>query len=189
MIKCAKLDIDTRPLSHQKLRPPRVPRHQSAAIALLSFAVAAALSVGPAHAGPSQARVGADRWEDLGDGVLRDRRTNLQWLKDDNGEDVDWHGATSFCDRRHDRWRLPRLEELKSIYDPGEPGVRCAHAECKVAPLFRLTGTWFWSATQVGKDGSDGIELAWGVQLSNGVPTQAVRDAGYGSRALCVRGT
>jgi hypothetical protein len=118
---------------------------------------------------------------------VKDARTRQEWLQDDNGEDVDWNSAHSYCERRDHGWRLPRLPELKSLYDEHALGVRCAQALCRVSSQFHLTGTWFWSATQVGKDSTDGIELAWGVLLVNGAPTQAVRDASYGSRVLCVR--
>jgi hypothetical protein len=127
------------------------------------------------------------RWKNLGTGVLKETQTRQEWLQQDNGGDIDWDGARIYCERRHQGWRLPRLSELKSIYDEREPGVRCAQSICRVSSQFRLTGTWYWSATQVGKDSSDGIELAWGVLMVNGAQTQTVREASYGSRALCVR--
>jgi hypothetical protein len=132
--------------------------------------------------------VGAeDGWKNLGNGTLSDTRTKQEWLQEDNGEDIDWSSARSYCEGKHRGWRLPRLPELKSIYDEHAPGIRCARATCRVSSQFHLSGTWFWSATQVGKDSTDGIELAWGVLMTNGAQTQAVRDASYGSRVLCVR--
>jgi hypothetical protein len=130
---------------------------------------------------------GAARWTDLGNGVLRDQSTTLEWTQEDNGTDIDWNDSKTSCSDRGKGWRLPSLQELKSIFDPTEPGVRCAETQCKVSSQFHLTGPWFWSATQVGADSTDGNELAWGVLLVNGAQTQAVRDASYGSRTLCVR--
>jgi Protein of unknown function (DUF1566) len=127
------------------------------------------------------------RWKNLGSGVLKDRSTGLEWTKADNGNDIDWNDAREYCDGRRKGWRLPILQELKTIFDQAELGARCAQAQCKVSSQFNLTGTWFWSATQVGADSSDGGELAWGVLMVNGAQTQAVREASYGSRALCVR--
>jgi hypothetical protein len=140
-----------------------------------------------AFPGSSEAVSAEDRWTDLGNGVLKDGRTKQEWLREDNGNDSDWNSAQAYCDSRHHGWRLPRLSELSSIYDEHAPGVRCARAICRVSPHFHLTGTWFWSATQVGKDSTDGDELAWGVPMVNGAQTQTVRDASYGSRVLCVR--
>jgi len=111
----------------------------------------------------------------------------LEWLQNDNGGDIDWNSAKSYCEGRHRGWRLPSLRELESLYDEHERGVGCGQAMCKVSSQFHLTGTWFWSVTQVGKDSTDGIELAWGVLMANGARTQTVRDASYGSRVLCVR--
>jgi hypothetical protein len=161
---------------------------QSLVILLLWYSTVSVLFTPSAAADSTNAVGGEDRWRNLGNGILQDGRTKLEWLQDDNGDDIDWNEAKSYCDGRHDRWRLPSLQELKSIYDEHASGVRCAQAICKVSSRFHLTGTWFWSATQVGRDSTDGIELAWGVLMANGVQTQTVRDASYASRVLCVRG-
>lgn len=157
------------------------------AISLLRYAVIGVLSVQSAVAASPHFFGSGDRWEHPGNGILKDTLTQLEWSQDDNGDDIDWHDAKSYCDGKHNGWRLPSLQELESIYDKHERGVPCAHAICKVTSQFHLTGAWFWSATQVGKDSTDGIELAWGVVMVNGAPTQNVREASYGSRALCVR--
>jgi hypothetical protein len=138
-------------------------------------------------ASPLGALTGASRWTDLGSAVLKDAMTGLEWTRDDNGSDIDWSDAKAYCDGRSKGWRLPSLKELKAIFDQAESGARCDQALCKVSSRFNLTGTWFWSATQVGADSTDGNELAWGVLLVNGAQTQAVRNASYGSRTLCVR--
>jgi hypothetical protein len=186
MTKCAKDGFGTR--RPQGYRPPslRVSLRQALTIPLLLYSVVSVLSAPSAVAASEE--IGGDvRWTALGNGVLKDDRTKLEWSRDDNGDDIDWNEAKSYCDGKRDGWVLPGLEELKSIYDEHEPGVRCGHANCKVSSQFHLTGAWFWSATQVGKDSTDGIELAWGVLMANGAQTQTVRDASYGSRVLCMR--
>ena len=130
------------------------------------------------------------RWADAGHGVLKDGRTGLQWTQSDNGGDIDWNAARSYCAEKAGGWRLPTVEELTAIYGEAEASrssASCGGTMCGVSPLFTLTGPWFWSATPVGKEYSDADELAWGVLLVNGVRTQALREVGYGSRALCVR--
>jgi len=171
---------------HSPLSRP-VPLRHALAMALIWFLPVSLALTQSAVADPFDAVGNKDRWKNLGNGVLKDERTKLEWLQDDNGDDIDWNEARSYCDGRHNGWRLPSLQELKSIYDERESGVQCAQAYCKVSLQFHLTGTWFWSATQVGKDSTDGIELAWGVLMANGAQTQTVRDASYGSRVLCVR--
>ena len=155
---------------------------------LVCFTVLGEIGTPWAVADPPKAVLGESRWTDLGSGVLRDSRSGLQWTRDDNGSDIDWEGAQSYCDGKRSGWRLPSLEELAAIYDQTDAGTRCADALCKNSSQFHLTGSWFWSATQVGKDSTDGIELAWGLLMVNGARTQSVREVSYGSRALCVRG-
>jgi hypothetical protein len=165
----------------------RVSPRRTWAIPLLLYPLVGMVFVPDAIAASSGPIGGSYRWTNLGNGVLRDERTKLEWLQYDNGDDIDWNAAKSYCDGRHSGWRLPSLQELKPIYDEHESAVRCGQANCKVSSEFHLTGSWFWSATQVGKDSTDGIELAWGVLMANGAQTQTVRDASYGSRVLCVR--
>jgi len=133
--------------------------HHSLAISLLWCSVVSVLSLQSAVADSSDAFGREGRWKNLGNGALKDAWTKQEWLQDDNGDDIDWKDAKTYCEGRHHGWRLPRVQELKSIYD----------------------------ATQVGKDSTDGIELASGVLMANGAQTQTVRDASYGSRVLCVR--
>jgi hypothetical protein len=160
---------------------------QGLAIPLLLISLISTLSAPSAAAASSEANKDDIRWTVLGNSVLKDERTKLEWSRDDNGDDIDWNQARSYCDGKRNGWALPSLQDLKSIYDEYEPGVRCGQANCKVSSQFHLTGAWFWSATQVGKDSTDGIELAWGVLMANGEQTQTVRDASYGSRVLCMR--
>ena len=127
------------------------------------------------------------RWKDRGDDVLIDQKTRLEWSRLDNGREIDWHEAKRYCDGKHDGWRLPDLTELMAIYDSSVSGTVCLRALCHLSAYFDLTGEWFWSATPVGADGSDGSELTWGVLMVNGAKTGSVREASYGARALCVR--
>jgi hypothetical protein len=165
------------------------PLRRTLSASLLCCAIVIAL---PAHRATAVSRDevnGEGRWTDLGNGVLKDARTGLEWTKNDNGGDIDWNEAKSYCDGRRTGWRLPSLQELKAIFDPTARGARCAEALCQISSQFNLSGSWFWSATQVGRDATDGSELAWGVLMVNGAQTETVRDASYGSRTLCVRGS
>ena len=129
----------------------------------------------------------AGRWTDLGDGILKDGSTGLEWTQRDNGREIDWNQAARYCSGKQKGWRLPTLSELLAIYDGGVSGIVCGHALCHLSPQFDLSGEWFWSATPVGIDGSDGPELNWGVLMVNGAKTPSVRELAYGARALCVR--
>jgi len=154
---------------------------------VLGGLLTAVCSAASSGAAPATASTGAPRWQQSSPGVLGDTATGLQWTQQDNGRDVTWSEAVSHCEARGAGWRLPTLPELKAIYEPAAQLRPCGADLCKISSRFRLSAGWLWSATQVGPDGSDGMELAWGVVMANGVPTPTVREAGYGSRALCVR--
>ena len=51
-----------------------------------------------------------------------DPQTGLAWTRRDNGSDVNWNEASTYCqDLRlggYSNWRLPAIEELAQIYDP-----------------------------------------------------------------------
>jgi len=138
--------------------------------------------------GPTQ-QIPAARWVIAPDRIT-DTRTALLWSAADNGADIDWNAARGFCDARGAGWRLPSVDEIRSLYtDPADTDAHlsCGAAQCSSGAPLRLSGAWFWSAAAVGKDAYDGDELAWGVSLASGGRTQSVKDQSYGSRALCVR--
>ena len=167
------------------------PKHRAGWVVLGWFCLAALLGSSQiAHAGESTPAPGAARWVSVEKGVVEDTRSGLQWMAADNGADINWNDAKSWCIAKRFRWRLPTLPELLSIYlgpDAGSGSVACGQATCHAYVEFKLSGSWFWSATPVGADAYDGIEMAWGVQLVNGAKTQSVMALSEGSRALCVR--
>jgi len=63
-----------------------------------------------------------DRFVDNGDGTITDTKTGLMWAIKDNGEPINWQGASTYCQNYsgggHTDWRMPTLAELVSLYDP-----------------------------------------------------------------------
>jgi hypothetical protein len=99
----------------------------------------------------------------------------LVWASGDNGRDIAWDDAKSYCSHKGAGWRLPEVAELESL----SRGKVTAH----------LSGSWLWSATEVSEqEASDAEDVAWGVQMINGVRTQNLRPIAFGARALCVKG-
>lgn len=49
----------------------------------------------------------------------RDSKTGLMWVRRDNGADVTWQGADSYCEELghggFDNWRLPAIDELDTL--------------------------------------------------------------------------
>jgi hypothetical protein len=72
----------------------------------------AARSANPGAWGHSEVRNG---WTDLGDGVLKDARTGLEWTRAENGRDIDWDGANAYCSAKKDGWRVPDRQEISAI--------------------------------------------------------------------------
>ena len=100
----------------------------------------------------------------------------LVWAGADNGKDIAWNDAKAYCSQKGSGWRLPEVTELESLHG----GPVKAH----------LSGSWLWSATEVSEqEASDAEDVAWGMQMINGVRTQNLRPIAFGARALCVKGT
>jgi hypothetical protein len=129
-------------------------------------------------------------WQDQGQGVVLQSATGLRWTAKDNGEDIDWPDARSWCAKLGDKWRLPTVDELDGLARAagmaGQHGA-CGKSVCMAPPQFQLSAAWHWSGTPLTKaEARDADELAWGVTLVNGRRTMGLRMAAYGARALCV---
>lgn len=63
------------------------------------------------------------------DGTVLDTRTNLMWAAKDNGSDINWVNAKSYCENYrgggYSDWRMPTQDELAGLYDAGKsrPGA------------------------------------------------------------------
>jgi hypothetical protein len=111
-----------------------------------------------------------------------DPATNLTWTKNDNGSSVDWSQANTYCASLQldgqSGWRLPTIDELQGIYDPGANGPFG-----KVNSNLNLTSDCEWSSTE-----GTGAGEGWLFVYSAGQRYSDKRDfVGAGSRrALCV---
>ena len=101
------------------------------------------------------------------DGTVSDPRTGLMWAAQDNGSDINWKNAKSYCDNYRgggfSDWRLPRLSELQGLHSSG---VRDGQEK----PI-RIYG-WFWSSEIRGSEASNfyfitGIRY-WNLQSDKG---------------------
>lgn len=141
-------------------------------------------------ASSSQAE-GMAGWKELGNAVLVQDKTKLSWTKSDNGQEMNWEEAKAFCARLGAGWRLPHVDELADLHAQAMlngDSASCGAASCKVPSLFKLSGNWYWSGTDLKKDGSEASPLlVWGVQLINGSRNQTFKFMPHGARALCVR--
>jgi Protein of unknown function (DUF1566) len=116
-----------------------------------------------------------------------DPSTGLMWMLKDNGTDIDWGPANSYCTNLrlggYSNWRLPTIDELKGIYDPNVsvPGlVGGIPATYHVKGNLQLSGV-HWSSTQ------DGSWKVWFVFNIGEQFTYRADNRYDGIRALCVR--
>jgi hypothetical protein len=125
-----------------------------------------------------------------------DPETGLMWAKKDNGSDVNWNQASSYCSNLqlagYKDWRLPSIQELEGIYDPSIR-VQAVFDEgwilsAGVKRNLKLTG-WDWSSSQGPVPGSPQPVA----RVFNFAKTEEKESASfplgfnYSSRALSVR--
>jgi hypothetical protein len=128
-----------------------------------------------------------------------DPETGLTWSLHDNGTDVTWDQALTYCSNLSSGglrdWRFPEIGELGKIYDP----VTERHIKGGV----QLSQWWVWSGTtsfskHAFRDGYlHGLTLgayradtqkALYFLFANGTQGESSLDAKRNLRALCVRG-
>jgi hypothetical protein len=93
-------------------------------------------------------------------GTVLDTRTNLIWASKDNGFDINWMEAKSYCENyrggAYTDWRMPTLSELAGLYDRGNN----YQSECRatfwgtydihITELMHLTCAWTWTSETLG---------------------------------------
>lgn len=121
---------------------------------------------------------------DEGNGILRQVRTGLRWTQKDNGADVVWAAADTFCRGLNiggSGWKLPSPDELRSLVDRNATDLGCGSYKCRVSQRFAVTHMWYWSS----KENDAGEAIAVG--LYSGLAFPLTRTTSFGARALCVR--
>ena len=97
-----------------------------------------------------------ERFTDNGDGTVTDHQLGVMWAKFDNQGDIDWRGAERWCRwgppqimGKYDNWRLPTMEELKSLFlrDKKYKGYESACGQkVKMVPEIQLSCGWVWTS-------------------------------------------
>jgi hypothetical protein len=102
----------------------------------------------------------------------------LMWMNKDNGRDISWINAESFCRASrlssYSDWRLPTINELNAIYD-GQPNLHNTGGIYHVKNGIYLSAPFIWSSEEV-----KSLNFLYGVTASSG-------GSSYNARALCVR--
>lgn len=84
------------------------------------------------------------------DGTVLDTKTNLMWAAKDNGGDINWAEAQSYCENYRGGgymdWRMPKYGEMASLYDKGKTYKTECGSEVHLTELIHLSCRMFWSA-------------------------------------------
>lgn len=117
--------------------------------------------------------------EERVDGVYLDPSTGFLWATQDNGRDIDWRRAATYCDglllAGYDDWALPSLEALESLLRPMAKGAY------NLPVKFQLTACCPWSST------SKDEKSAWNFNFQFSKPFSGAFSYTYDHRALCMR--
>ena len=109
------------------------------------------------------ALVSADFTKTVGGNIVTDNTTGLQWQDDATGSTMSWESALSKCGNLsldgYDDWRLPNINELKSIID------RSKVSQAIVDGFEFTSSNYYWSSTTY--EGRK--DYAWYVYFSSGV--------------------
>jgi hypothetical protein len=132
-----------------------------------------------------------ERFIDNGDGTVTDTKLDLMWAQRDNQIDIYWQETTSWIKNNfinqigplYDDWRLPTLNELKSLYleSPNYNGYRskCGHY-VRMVPEIKISCILVWSSNS-----ALGLPLAYNYYL--GAPFTVDLADRKGCRVLPVR--
>ncbi len=87
--------------------------------------------------------------------TVLDTRTNLMWAAKDNGSDINWVNAKSYCENYrgggYTDWRMPTRVELAGLYDKGktyqtEGSSFFSRFDVHLTELIRLTCVVHWAS-------------------------------------------
>ena len=93
------------------------------------------------------------------DGTVLDTQTNLMWAAKDNGSDINWVHAKSYCDNYrgggYTNWRMPTLDELYELHDETKTyKINCGgfDDDVKLTKLVSLSCVNLWTSETRGSD-------------------------------------
>ena len=124
----------------------------------------------------AEVKSGPGRFTKDNNGVITDSVTGLDWYINPNPHNT-WTQAKAWAENltvAGGGWRLPTLNELKTLYQKGASAVH-------MDPLFQLPGAYVWSGDL--KDAS----FAWGFAFYSGLEGFHAVNYGFGRVALAVR--
>jgi hypothetical protein len=108
---------------------------------------------------------------DRGDGTIFDTRTKLLWQQSSSTKRYTWKAAHTYCEKLklagYNDWRLPTIEELKTLIEKEHKPTIC--------PVFKCKSDWYWSSSSFA--GNAGY--AWFVLFVIGLVSSSYVNKGY----------
>lgn len=99
----------------------------------------------------------SNKYIDNGNGTITDSKTGLMWTKKDSYTDLnkclDWNASKNYVSGLktggHSDWRMPSVDELKSLYDETKSNITFNNGPVHLDPIFASGGAyWYWSAEE-----------------------------------------
>jgi hypothetical protein len=91
---------------------------------------------------------------DNNDGTVSDPETGLMWVAQDNGCDINWDDAKTYCESFREGgykdWRMPTMSELQRLYKSGSGYELLDGGTVYISELIRLTAHLVWSSEKSG---------------------------------------
>jgi hypothetical protein len=114
------------------------------------------LAVGKQPSASAVGEFGRDgRFLAYNNGTVLDTVTNLMWAAKDNGSNINWADAKSYCVNYrgggYQDWRMPTQDELAELYD----GSKTNHDGAGITDLIEITNYWVWASETSGPDAAD----------------------------------
>lgn len=97
------------------------------------------------------ALAGNERFLVLEDETVQDKKSGLNWAAKDNGADITWSAAVSYCKNysagNHNDWRMPTSSELATLYgnSPKVRGKDYADHIDVITKTITITGPYVWT--------------------------------------------
>jgi len=105
------------------------------------------------------------------DGTVLDTQTNLMWAAKDNGADISWYNAKSYCENYrgggHTDWRMPTQDELAGLYDAGKSRPAACDAKFSIhvaTELIHLTCADPWASEIRDSDNAASFAFIYGIR-------------------------
>ncbi len=157
-----------------------------AALSLISLLFVASVCMAETQPSvPTSKEGGRDgRFISYDNGTVLDTRTNLMWALLDNGDNINWHDAKSYCDNYrgggYNDWRMPTRDELAGLYDAAKTYKTDCGYDVHLTELIFLTCSTLWASET---HGSGAATFRFGAGPRLWTP----RSLGRGLRVLPVR--